>query len=547
MQIRTFFMQVQSTVEELKEIRSERYTSKYLNKEKLRLLKHAIKDVKKLKNQYSLFCFEHLYDLFVLRNYIDFSNQYWKQVSKQYSSKYIKQWNIQSTFQDVVINYITRIKIYLSNLDLSVSEVDEFGNTKFKITRYKKNVSKDGIIIHYKGDVKEFKQPKKYTPLSKFIKYCVHCRVENGHVCLPDNQEIKDLYEYYCTKFTEKRIVSLVSNIQNNLLRKIKKPNEYQTGSFRIIHHIGSCICSDFIYDPSNTLYKHWCKIDLKDKQNVYIPLEVNKDYHNFDKIRKQQWIVKLSEKGNKIDVIGTKYIDELFFKEENEIAGIDLNVKHNFCAVSNGSIYDYDRVYIKQVCDVLHKIDKRLYNKNLSVKDKRRLNKLCRQNEALFKKLIHDILNDLEKQNVTDIVLEDLGLFSATYSKNKEFDIKYSRLVRLLRLNNVKTWFISQAEKRRIRVHLTPAAYSSQQCPHCGHISRDNRPTQEEFKCVECGHSSNADYNSSKNLKFRYTNVLLRSKLHKLDKYNRMIPKVMKKEKIKEILISAYPKVDSC
>ena len=539
-------MDQQSTIEN-KEIRSERYTSKYLNKDKLRLLKRVIKDVKKLKNQYSLFCFEHLYDLFILRSYIDFSNQYWKKVSKQYPAKYIKQWNAQSTFQDVVINYITRIKIYLSNLDLSVSEVDKLGNTKFKITRYKKNVSKNGKIIHCKGDIKEFKQPKKYTSLSKFIKYCVHCRVENGHVCLPNNQEIKDLYKYYCDKFTEERIVRLVSSIQDTLLKEIKKPNDYRTGSFRIAYKInGRTICSDFIYDPTNTLYKHWCKIDLKDGQNIYIPLQVNEDYHNFDKIRKQQWIVKLSEKGIKIDIIGTKYIDELSFKEEKEVVGIDLNVKHNFCAVSNGSIYDYDRIYMKQVCKILHKIDK-IDNKNLSVKDKRRLNKLCKRNEALLKKLIHDILNDLEKQNVTDIVLEDLGLFSSTYSKNKELDIKYSRLIRLLRLNNVKSWFMSQAEKRGIRVHLTPAAYSSQQCPHCGHISRDNRPTQEEFKCVECSHSSNADYNSSKNLKFRYTNVLLKSKLHKLDKYNRMAPKIMKKEKIKEILISAYPKVDSC
>ena len=72
-----------------------------------------------------------------------------------------------------------------------------------------------------------------------------------------------------------------------------------------------------FLYDPTNIIYKYWCKIDLKDKQkNVYIPLEVNEDYHNFDEIRKQQWIVKLSEKGNKIDIIGTKYIDELSFKE---------------------------------------------------------------------------------------------------------------------------------------------------------------------------------------------------------------------------------------
>ena len=39
----------------------------------------------------------------------------------------------------------------------------------------------------------------------------------------------------------------------------------------------------------------------------------------------------------------------------------------------------------------------------------------------------------------------------------------------------------------------------------------------------------------SAQNLKFRYTNVLLKSKLHKLDKYNRMIPKIMKKERLKK------------
>ena len=526
-------------------IRSERYSSKYLNIGKFETLSKVLEDTKKLKNDYSQFLFEHIYDVFIDRSYITLSNKFWKEVAKLYPSKYLKAWNCQSIFLDIVIQYITRIKAILNNLDLSLSTVDKNGNSKLNITYYKKNVSKDAVIIHYKGDVKELKQPKKYTPLSKFIKYCVYCRVENGHVCLPDNQEIKDLYEYYCGKFTEERIVSLVSSIQDNLLRKIKRPNEYRTGSFRIMY-CKSSLSSDFIYDPTNTLYKYWCKIDLKNKQNVYIPLEINEDYHNFNKIRKQQWIVKLSEKGNKIDVIGTKCVDELKFKEEQEVVGIDLNVKHNFCAVSNGSIYDYDRVYVKQVCDILHKLDK-IGNKNLNYEDKRRLTKLCKQNEALFKKLIHDILNDLEKQNVTDIVLEDLGLFSATYGKNKEFDIKYSRLIRLLRLNNIKSWFMSQAEKRGIRVHLTPAAYSSQQCPHCGHISRDNRLTQEEFKCTNCNHENNADTNSAINLKFRYTNVLLKSKLHKLDKYNRMIPKIMKKEKIKEILLSAYPKVDSC
>ena len=74
-----------------------------------------------------------------------------------------------------------------------------------------------------------------------------------------------------------------------------------------------------------------------------------------------------------------------------------------------------------------------------------------------------------------------------------------------------------------------------------CGYISRDNRLTQEQFKCVNCPRTDNADINASKNLEFRYTNVLLKSKLHTLDEFGRMIPKRIKREVVKKILISSY------
>ena len=111
----------------------------------------------------------------------------------------------------------------------------------------------------------------------------------------------------------------------------------------------------------------------------------------------------------------------------------------------------------------------------------------------------------------------------------------------RLLRLSNIKNWFNQQAEKRGIRVHLTSACYSSQQCPECGHISKDNRPSQEEFKCVNCRHETNADINASKNLELRFTNVLFKSKLHTLDEFGRMIPKKIKREVVKKILADSY------
>ena len=38
------------------------------------------------------------------------------------------------------------------------------------------------------------------------------------------------------------------------------------------------------------------------------------------------------------------------------------------------------------------------------------------------------------------------------------------------------------------------PAHHTSQTCPRCGHVAPENRRTQAQFLCVECGHIANAD-----------------------------------------------------
>ncbi len=38
------------------------------------------------------------------------------------------------------------------------------------------------------------------------------------------------------------------------------------------------------------------------------------------------------------------------------------------------------------------------------------------------------------------------------------------------------------------------PPQYTSRTCPCCGHVSADNRKTQAQFACVECGYEENAD-----------------------------------------------------
>ena len=43
--------------------------------------------------------------------------------------------------------------------------------------------------------------------------------------------------------------------------------------------------------------------------------------------------------------------------------------------------------------------------------------------------------------------------------------------------------------------------AYTSQTCSSCGYVSKKNRKTQSEFKCISCGFECNADLNAAKNI----------------------------------------------
>ena len=66
--------------------------------------------------------------------------------------------------------------------------------------------------------------------------------------------------------------------------------------------------------------------------------------------------------------------------------------------------------------------------------------------------------------------------------------------------------------------------------CPVCGNIHEDNRPTQEKFKCTECGYETNADENSSVNILNRVCIDVLCNRLLKLSDNGEFRPKKTKR-----------------
>jgi len=122
------------------------------------------------------------------------------------------------------------------------------------------------------------------------------------------------------------------------------------------------------------------------------------------------------------------------------------------------------------------------------------------------------DFLHKLSKQyseNQT-VVVEDLKIKNMI-SKTKGTVEKPSKNASAKRgLNRVITqqsWGLFfelleyKLEERGGQLIKVDPRYTSQACNECGHISKENRKSQDKFVCIACGHSANADVNASKNI----------------------------------------------
>ncbi len=60
------------------------------------------------------------------------------------------------------------------------------------------------------------------------------------------------------------------------------------------------------------------------------------------------------------------------------------------------------------------------------------------------------------------------------------------------------------KAELAGVPVIYIDSAYTSQTCPVCGCIDKRNRPSQDTFSCVGCGHAGHADAIAALNVQRR-------------------------------------------
>lgn len=476
--------------------------------------------------------------------------------AKLFNTDQLYSWEVQTMFKQ-------SLDFYENWLDKLTMNNKFFIQKEFLITYYKKNMtSKAGHTIYRKGTVKDKELVEKSTNLTQLMNWLMYVEESNIDTVLksiPDDILKKDKAIQFNNRLATlrqknywSRVKLLIINKRERLLSKMNNPIVYSSGSYSK-KPIYQKTLHSYLHVNEDKKHQHWYNFRIGG-ETIKVPLAYNKDFHgksdlsDFDLTKIHT--VKLNTKG-RVD-IGLTYEDKKeYFKplsksdkiDGKKLCGIDLNVVTNFCTIAfhdKEIAINYNRNHISKVVKQLLAYEEKGYNLK-SKKENESLQQLLRGVEFYFKHLISNILKDLIAQGITDIVLEDLNLTQckASFIKDEVLNMKYSKLIRLLRLSSVKTWFQEQANNKGIRVHLTTPAYTSQTCSKCHYVDSKNR-NKREFECLSCGHKQDADANSSRNMYLRLYLDVLRNSFHKLE-LGQYVPIIMKRENVRIKLTSLF------
>ena len=405
-----------------------------------------------------------------------------------------------------------------------------------------------------KGDLKKVVVSRTKTPLSNCLTYLARYGNEgtldyiNSQLPTCDEKKRK-FYENIircCNKFGFERLLGIALRKRSRIINRYAEPPIV----FKSLSFGGRCRKTKIIDYNSKfgSVINSFVSLSGIGRKSFDIPVKFNKDWHGSMKDYKKsnpdyEYVLTFNERKHQVNVNlckdGQRYIPEA----GNNVVGIDVNCKHNLFTLSDGTAYDYDRQLVNDFCKFSLEVDKLKENKTYKV-GKRKQQKLDTIKTKMLKseqQLIAGMCKKLAMQGVNHIVMEDLDNgFGRCFVKDADnSDINYNRKVKFLGLSSLKQEVERIARKYGIAVSTVQASYTSKMCPICGCIEDENRPNQETFDCVECGHKDNADVNAAVNIRNRVLVTVLRDSLLKQLGNGAFEPRRLKRDKVKEVLLS--------
>jgi putative transposase len=180
-------------------------------------------------------------------------------------------------------------------------------------------------------------------------------------------------------------------------------------------------------------------------------------------------------------------------------VLGVDLGIK-NLAVDSDGEVHSGAK--IAQVRDRLDSLKARLQSKGTK-SAKRHLKKLSGRMAKFSKDVNHCISKGIvakAKGTRRLIAMEDLQ------------GIRNRSTVRRSQHRNLHTWNFGQLRmfvNYKAKIAGVPLVFvdprnTSRTCHSCGHVSKANRPTRDDFRCIQCGYAGPADYIAAMNIALR-------------------------------------------
>ena len=183
--------------------------------------------------------------------------------------------------------------------------------------------------------------------------------------------------------------------------------------------------------------------------------------------------------------------------KEVNKIIGADRGLRFVL------TLFDGETTNFINGQDIA-KTRKRFHDtrKSLQKKNTRGSRRVLKRISGRENRWMNDVNHCLSKALVSEpnslIVFEDLTNISFETSKGKDFNRELSSWA----FYDLEQKTIYKAKMNGVEVIKVPARYTSQRCPLCGHIHKENRQKDKHlFVCRECGYTSNDDRIAAMNL----------------------------------------------
>ena len=191
-------------------------------------------------------------------------------------------------------------------------------------------------------------------------------------------------------------------------------------------------------------------------------------------------------------------------------IIGVDMGVKRLY-TLSDGSFKKPIgvKVWQEKIKRLQKRLAKRIKFSNNWRKLKEKINRLHTRIANIRLDTLHKLSTTLSKSHAV-IVLEDLQIKNMTKSAKGDIETPGRMVKQKSGLNRVildqgwgmfKIFLEYKQHWLGGQVLYVDPKHTSQECPECHHVSKDNRQTQAEFECVECHYQEHADVVGARNI----------------------------------------------